>query len=96
MFIEKIFTLESALLYMVVFFIFKDILNFLQLLLNQIDFENVDFLMHYQFEETQLLQTLKQHFEVFIDAKKYILICLSIHLSYLALKTGVMLTRKGN
>ena len=52
--------------------------------------------MHYSFEDNSTLQTLRTQFDTFINLKKQILICLTLHLAYLALRLGVFIIRKGN
>jgi hypothetical protein len=95
-FVTKLLTLESSLLYMMVFFIMYDLVNFINILLNSIEFDNKEFIIHYSFDDSDMLDILDFHFQRFINLKKMILICLMLHLSYLALRFGVRLTRKGN
>lgn len=84
------------LLYCLVGFIFYDLFNFLGIHGNQISFDNKEFILHYSFEDGDTLRVLRRQFEVFIDLKKLILICLSLHLGYLALRLGVRFTRRAS
>lgn len=77
-------------------FIVYDLVNFLNILLNRLDFDNKEFIVHYSFEDSDKLDLLDHQFQMFLNLKKMILICLTLHLAYLALRFGVSVTRKGS
>lgn len=88
-FITKLVTSESALLYCLVACIFYDVFNFWELYGNQLSFGSKEFILHYSFDDNDTVQVLSSQFKVFVNLKKLILVCLSLHLGYLAMRLGV-------